>query len=324
MINRRDLLYSIGATGVLLSAKSLCFATDPATQLANGKPVRVGVITDLHHMLFKRDQIFRLTAFIDAAILSKPDFILQCGDFCYPDGAPAVMAEWNKFTGPKYHVLGNHDMDKCDKPTIMKLWGMENRYYSFDQGGFHFIVLDRNCFHTAADDKMQDYSHNNWQKGGKGNISCIDDEQLAWLIDDLDKTDKPTVIWVHQPLVATNWTSDIGNGQRIVDAFDHANFKATEKTGRQKVIAVFFGHDHDDLYAQRNGVHYILLNSASYAYTEPEGASFYKDPLFAFVNFDPAGKVTIEGRSTTYGPKPAPDRVRMLFQPKIRSRQLQI
>jgi predicted phosphodiesterase len=269
--------------------------------------------------------MFRLQAFIDSANQSKPNFIIQCGDFCYPETCPAIMAEWNKFDGPKYHVLGNHDMDKCDKAAIMKLWGMENRYYSFDcgepGGGFHFVVLDRNCFHLQGDKKIQDYSHGNWGKAGPGNINCIDDEQLAWMVDDLEKTDKPTVVWIHQPLIATDGPNEIGNGQLIIDAFDVANFKAREKTGFPKVIACFFGHDHNDLYAERNGVHYVLLNSASYAYTS-EGASFYQDPLFAFLTLDPAGQISIEGKATEYGPKQASEKVRMRIPPKISSRKL--
>ena len=74
----------------------------------------------------------------------SPDFIVQCGDFCRPEQSEGLMRDWNRFGGPKYHVLGNHDMDVCDKPTIMRLWGMEKRYYSFDNGGYHFVVMDRN------------------------------------------------------------------------------------------------------------------------------------------------------------------------------------
>ncbi len=71
------------------------------------------------------------------------------------------MTEWNRFSGPKYHVIGNHDMDVCDKQTIMAMWGMETRYYSFDTGEYHFVVMDRN-FLRGADGVLVDYNTSNW------------------------------------------------------------------------------------------------------------------------------------------------------------------
>jgi hypothetical protein len=317
-MNRRQFLSAVGAAGLALGTRRLTFAGTPTTRKSD--VLRIGVITDLHHAAFGKDQLFRLKAFIDAAVASSPDFILQGGDFCYPDGAAAIMAEWNRFTGDKRHVLGNHDMDKCDKATIMKLWEMEKPYYSFDKGGFHFIVLDRN-FIRNPDQTTTDYAKGNWYKFKSPNISCIDDAQVKWLIDDLKNADKPTVVWIHQPLLASNSPEDIGNAHQIIDAFDAANFEAREKTGKSKVIAAFFGHDHDDLYVERAGVHYVLLNSASYAYTSA-GASFYREPLYSFITLDPAGTITIEGKSTVYDSSKVPDKVRMRIFPKISDRSL--
>jgi hypothetical protein len=327
-MNRREFVRMCAATAIASGAgRALSFAAGPTTGPTTGptaaqaaKPIRVGFITDLHHALFGKDQAFRLKAFIDHALATPTDFILQGGDFCYPTGCPAILAEWNRYPGDKFHVLGNHDMDKCDKATIMKLWGMPAPYYSFDRGGFHFVVLDRNNF--RKDNAIVAYNKGNWgYRKTPADLNCCDEAQLTWLADDLKKTDKPTVVWAHQPLIATDNPGDIGNGNEILDLFDAANFAAVQATGRPKVVAAFFGHDHNDLYGERNGVHYVLLNSASYAYTSA-GASFYQDSLFAFVTFDPAGKITIEGTRSTYGPKGAPDKVRMRIPPRISDRSL--
>ena len=41
----------------------------------------------------------------------KPDFIIQLGDFSLPRKQNQLFIDkWNSFNGPKYHVLGNHDM----------------------------------------------------------------------------------------------------------------------------------------------------------------------------------------------------------------------
>jgi predicted phosphodiesterase len=319
-VNRREFIQSAAVAGLALSTRSLAFAAEPATQPSAA--VRIGVITDLHHQLFKKDQRFRLKAFIDQAIANKPDFILQCGDFCYPAGVDEIMAIWNRFPGDKYHVLGNHDMDKCDKPTIMKLWGMPAPYYSFDHGSFHFVVLDRNNF--RKDDKtIVPYGHGNWGKAKELDLNCMDEPQMVWFKDDLSKTDKPTIVFMHQPIVATESSLEEGNAKELLTAIEAANLASQEKTGRPRVIAAFLGHDHNDIYGERNGTHYVLLNSASYAYTS-FGASFYKDSLYSFITFDPSGKITIEGTSTTYESAATPPAVRARIQPRISSRMLNV
>lgn len=57
--------------------------------------------------------------------------------------------------GPKYHVIGNHDTDGDgrNRPNgayaftpeeTVEYWGIQERYYSFDLRGIHFVVLDGN------------------------------------------------------------------------------------------------------------------------------------------------------------------------------------
>ncbi|HRN58208.1 MAG TPA: metallophosphoesterase, partial [Agriterribacter sp.] len=98
---------------------------------------------------------------MDEVLKVSPDFIVQCGDFCRPQQSEGIMAEWNRFKGPKYHVLGNHDMDVCNKETIMELWGMTQPYYSYDFGGYHFVVMDRN-FLKKEDNSLVHYDNSNW------------------------------------------------------------------------------------------------------------------------------------------------------------------
>ena len=57
---------------------------------------------------------------------------------------PAYRDLWNSFAGGKHHVIGNHDMDRYTYEEYTQGMDMSGRYYSFDQGDFHFIVLDGN------------------------------------------------------------------------------------------------------------------------------------------------------------------------------------
>ena len=73
--------------------------------------VRFGLIADIHPDVMP-DGIERVRAFVAAMQRAKVDFILQLGDFCWPAPRNRPFLEaWNQFPGPRFHVLGNHDMD---------------------------------------------------------------------------------------------------------------------------------------------------------------------------------------------------------------------
>jgi len=256
---------------------------------------------------------------MDAVMLNNPDFIIQNGDFFRPQGADAIMSQWNRYLGPKYHVLGNHDMDKCDKAAIMKLWGMASPYYSFDQGGYHFIVMDRN-FMRQPDGLLVDYNTDNWGPVAAPGRSFTDGAQLKWLRSDLAAAQNPAIIFMHQPVFLSDFFQEIGNANEILEIFDETNFNAAKGGKGSKVAAVFMGHDHDDRYGARNGVHYILINSATYVYTNDQ-PYFFQDPLYAFVTLDPQGEMVIEGRTSVYR-NIAPDAVSARFPTRISDHRL--
>lgn len=316
MQNRRNFMQNLVLrTGATLLSGSVF--TIPASRLTNKKPVRFGFITDLHHLQFGKPEDVRMKGFMDAVMQEKPDFLVQCGDFCRPtktDGISGILEQWNRFKGPKYHVLGNHDMDFCDKETIMKMWGMPQRYYSFDRDGFHFVVMDRN-FLKKEGGTLVAYNASNWGPLPSPQRSFTDQPQLDWLKDDLAKAQYPVIVFMHQPVFLSDFFDELGNADEILKIFDEANFHAENKKTDNKIAAVFMGHDHDDRHGERNGVHYFIINSASYVYTN-SGAHYYKDPLYAFITLDPAGKLIIDGRSTTYI-KETPDAVRARFPTRI-------
>ncbi|MDR2983008.1 MAG: metallophosphoesterase [Puniceicoccales bacterium] len=319
MHTRRSFLKTVSIVGGGILTAPHVFGFE--SQQPSGKKIRFGIISDLHHRQWgTREEVERLKVFIDTCIEQNPDFIIQCGDLCRSTGAEPLMKEWNRYLGKKYHVLGNHDMDSSDKPTIMQIWNMEKPYYSFDQGDFHFVVLDRNCI-KKEDGAYIDYASGNWGRHPRKAISHCDAEQLRWLADDLAKTKKQTLVFMHQPIFLSDFSDDIGNANEVLDIFDKANH-AERKAGRpDKVIATFMGHDHDDRYGERNGVHYFMLNSATYAYSS--GAYFYRDPLFAFVTLDPAGKLIIEGRSSSYNDS-VPEKISSRFPAKISNRDIKL
>jgi 3',5'-cyclic AMP phosphodiesterase CpdA len=262
-------------------------------------PITFAVGTDIHKdIMHDADQ--RLQAFVDAAARAKVDFIVELGDFCQPKKANQGFLDiWNSFKGPRYHVLGNHDMDGGFKRAqTVAFLGMPAQHYSFDVGGWHFVVLDGNDPDVPK---------------RAGYASRIGNEQLAWLKADLQATQKPTVLFSHQGI-----ESSLRNGAEVRTVLETANREA----GRAKVVAAFCGHDHLDREACINGIHYVTVNSMSnnwlgekYAcvrYSKEIDAKFpyikytapYKDPLFALVTLEP-GKITIKGVASEWvGPSP--------------------
>jgi 3',5'-cyclic AMP phosphodiesterase CpdA len=74
--------------------------------------------------------------------------------------------------------------------------GLPNRYYAFDQAGWHFIVLD--SIHRPETGKTYAGSVD------KSYTGKLDEEQFAWLAAELDKTPASTPICVisHIPILS--------------------------------------------------------------------------------------------------------------------------
>ncbi|XAM01430.1 metallophosphoesterase [Phycisphaeraceae bacterium D3-23] len=270
-----------------------------AAEGAPARPLTIGLITDLHHGNLTPDADERLDAFLQhVADRGDVDLLMQLGDFCHPaDDARGLCERFNAFEGPKLHVLGNHDMDLGTKQEIMDLWGMPARYGSTDIGGVHFVTLDRNNLKTDAG--FTPYANANFYVDGAIR-AWADDAQLEWLAADLAETDLPTIVLTHQPLgVEAGGVADASpQAAPIMRLLEQAN----EDAGWAKVQACFCGHYHIDDAQTHAGIHYLQFNSVSYKWVrEPVR---YDEALFAFVTLDPAGTLSVEGRSTAWADPP--------------------
>lgn len=291
-MHRKHFIRQLAMAGLSIPVAKT-FGFDPA-ELSFKKPVTIGWITDVHHG-YCRDAEKRLEIFIKEANEKKPDFIIQGGDFCHPTAeASTFMKIWEGFKGKKYHVLGNHDMDKGSKRDIMDLWQMEKPYYGFDKGDFHFIVMD--CNYILKEGKYQDYVKANFYIDPPSR-DLVNPEQIDWLTQEIKNTKKQCIIISHQAFDEL-WTGNtVPNRLAIRKVIDDANADSKYK----KVIACFCGHHHVDHHMVLNGVHYFQINSASYYYAgdgfgSDGGMAMYSDPLYCFVTIDPAGGITIEGK----------------------------
>lgn len=274
-----------------------------------GKDILFGMCADLHNAA-DYDTSDRIVKFVNEANERGADFIIELGDFISSDESGVrLMEKWNRFNGPSYHVLGNHDTEHNGKEATMKITGQKEKYYSFDCGDYHFIVLDTN--YMKYGDEFIDYGLDNYHKDF---FNCyIPKEQIEWFREDIAKTDKRCFVFSHAPIVLGDWK--VYN----VHDFTDAVYLENQKCGYNKVTMVFSGHDHADAHMMMGGVHYMLVNSISHKYVSPNygkarnveeaerinGKKFspvirYKDPLYAFVRLKENGLIQIIGKQTEY------------------------
>jgi len=176
---------------------SLSFASD-----SKKKPIRFAHLTDIHMKPGAIPEAGMAKAFQHVQQLdSKVDFIINGGD-AIMDSLEAdkqkTQVQWDLFKNilqkenslPIYHTIGNHDVwgwfIKEQKPENDRLYGkvwvvetlaMKNRFYSFTNRHWHFIVLDSTQLNPAG-----------------GYIGKIDDSQLEWLQQELQNVPPSTFI----------------------------------------------------------------------------------------------------------------------------------
>ena len=245
---RKTVLYQIY---ILLTALSLFSCTKKEVQ-----PVRFAIVSDLHAPDIP-DGLERMQAVVEAANRENVDFLIQLGDFIRLDSADIPYRKvWDEFKGEKYHVLGNHDLDRYTKEEYVAGLNMPGRYYSFDKGDFHFIVLDGNNLYDGKEYKP--YARANYYVDSKMR-AFMDPEQMEWLKKDLAATDKRCIIFSHQSI-----DTSMNNGSEVRSILEEEN----RRSGFQKVALAFSGHDHSNYTKEINGITYVQINSASYVWIE--------------------------------------------------------
>lgn len=177
------------------------------------RSLRIAHLTDIH-LQPERNAPEGLIACLNQvhSLPDRPDLILNGGDavmdIVSADARRACQLWdlWDRIIGencviPIEHCLGNHDLWGYNKkrsgctgrePLFGKHWAMERlrlpaRYYSFDRGGWRFLVLDSNFMDEA------------------GNFTArLDAEQMQWLRGTLAATppSTPVLILSHAPILA--------------------------------------------------------------------------------------------------------------------------
>jgi len=220
--------------------------------------IRIGVVTDLHYAeksssgsRHYQESSKKLAEAVELFQQEKPDFVIELGDLV--DAAPTAEQEISYLETinailqqtecPRHYVIGNHCVATLTKEQFYQTCGAKKSgYYSWDQNGVHFVVLDA-CYRKD----FQDYRPGNFVWSDTN----IPPKETAWLAEDLKANTLPTVVFVHQRLDLEPGTTPYAINQSLEVR------KILESSGN--VRAVFQGHSHKNELNEIGNVSYCTI-----------------------------------------------------------------
>jgi 3',5'-cyclic AMP phosphodiesterase CpdA len=255
--------FKIAVVMLLVSALAGCQPAGQPTENANQKAgFTFAFLTDIH-LQPERHAPEGFNRCIENVNAANPDFVITGGDLIMDalgqtygraDSLYQMYIEASeKFNMPVYNTMGNHEIFGIYKKSGVAPTHAEydekmyenrigERYYSFDHKGWHFIILD-SVDETEAGDAY--YGH-------------VDDEQVQWLKNDLQKIDSltPIVVTVHIPMITvfheilegpTTPAGDglvVTNGKQVLSLFKHHNLKLVLQGHLHILEDIHYGNTH--------------------------------------------------------------------------------
>jgi len=277
--SRREAIKVIGATAALagLSRDRAAHAAGASTRRT--RALRLAHLTDIHvQPELKADQGMIACLHHVQSLNDKPQLILTGGDSVMDsfeaDDARTTL-QWNLWRGvlknecsiPIRSAIGNHDVwgwnknkskatgeePNYGKKRAIEMLHLQERYYSFDSEGWHFLVLD------------------GIQPDGDGYRAFLDEEQFDWLSRDLAALDPKTPVLVlsHIPIMAASailWAKQNQHGDyNIPSSLIHLDaVKIKDLFAKHPNVKLCLsGHLHDLDRIDYNGVAYLCNGAVS-------------------------------------------------------------
>lgn len=162
-----------------------------------------------------------------------------------------------------YHLLGNHDfaIDSSHLTALLERLAMPEYYYSYEEKGWRFIVLDATDVsyfsmpvHQHSMDQVNSYyaategkpNHYNWN-------SAIGKKQQEWLklqLESAESMGQRVILFSHMPLRPLDNAENLWNNEEIIEIIEDS----------PNVVAFINGHRHSGGYILKNGIHYITIH----------------------------------------------------------------
>lgn len=223
--------------------------------------MRIAFVTDVHFgpRAFYDGKLRKLTELageLTTAFVGRmnaelqPELVVNLGDVIEDEDQERDRERYGSFieilsglSAPCVHVAGNHDRVHLTDQDLLGFWGRSGKlHYSFDLGGFHFLVLETvevkdTAVHVPAD-------------------------VLSFAEQDLAATELPIVVFMHHPA-----SDQLLEGNRWFERAPHLCRIAERKRLRRvfeasgKVRAVFNGHVHWNHFDLIESIPYFTLQS---------------------------------------------------------------
>ena len=215
---RRNFLTGTAAALGLAALPAL--STPSRKERSSPRTLRIAHLTDMHvsgPRKGKQDSAAGFTAALRHLHTQpdQPDFILFGGDMIWDalrNSKQGALEQWDIWQHvvaaeaklPWHACIGNHDIwgwtyhhpeithdPLYGKGLPLEQLAMPDRYYAFDQGDWHIIVLDSLQPNAALD---------------LGYSAILDDEQMAWLTADLAAVPptRPVIVFSHAPIMSAS------------------------------------------------------------------------------------------------------------------------
>lgn len=195
----------LGGASVIGWPHRLAWAVEPSS----AGTLKVIYFTDIHARV-EWDTPGAMLMAAEAMNQQKPDLVLCGGDMItdgYQSSVSMVAPRWEAYKAmhtaikpEPIFILGNHDLVGVEpsdgsmpaenpRADVMVQMNMTRTYRSFDQHGYHFILLD-----------SVQVTHDDFKYKG-----MIDESQMDWLVEDLRGVDSgtPIILMTHMPLLTS-------------------------------------------------------------------------------------------------------------------------
>ena len=261
--------------------------------------IRFLVFGDLHY-----DEVAdgdrRIEEILASAQKRDLDFIVSLGDLCSPKiENHKVLNRFRSLGIPFYSVIGNHETDNCKLNEILDFYSLEKPYYSVVCNGYKLIFM--NTCYLRSDGKEGIFYKKNF-KSEHALYPIVPAEEIRWLQEELND-DMKCIIFSHHSFINDFPKRGICNREEICKSFD-----------AKKVLLCLNGHDHGDDYSVVDGIPYMTVNSANYAwlgsqiasskelqekYSYLQGMLQYKQAMSAYIEIDDS-EIRISGMDGEY------------------------
>lgn len=221
----------------------------------------IGFVTDLHFgpAAYHDGKLRKLThhaAELTRGVVRRmneelrPDLLVNLGDDIEDESRDADLARYTECQdilrtakAELVNVAGNHDLIHLTRDDLARVWRHEGPlFYAMDRGEWHIVVL-----HTLERKDVE---------------VRIPQAQLEWLVGDLARTTRPTLVFMHhsaseQDLSDSSWFKGLSHLALVKERAELRSI--LEASG--KVRAVFNGHVHRNHLDVIHGIPYVTIQS---------------------------------------------------------------